>query len=452
VLNLYARLMLRVGVLLVAYLVIGFVFARSKLPELLIFGALFFPIVVLAALHAVRDVSRPVRELIASVQRALEGDLSQPVALPRRDEIGFLSSVLDNLQTYLRREQALTGALLEILVGRQAGASPEALEAAIAEVADRELGAAGLRVTWEAPPAPAAAGTEASLVVRDPSGLPIGVATYSPARGGRPLGRRRRRHLAALLAVLSFHRERVRLAERSFAEDELDGPRELVERARDATVADRTLAGFELAFRVRRSGSELTDWLVVRDRSEEGEACLLVLGDTPAPGLGAALARALVAACCGDDGAGGEKPPERLAQRCNASLFDAAGGGLATFAIIVALLPDEGGVAWCPAGGSAPLLLSPGAHRAREVGGAGPLLGLAEDAEFVATAHPLAPGEALVLLTDGPPDTEGARERLARLALTTHASASELADRLADALGEADADRSVLVVRRPEAA
>jgi len=140
----------------------------------------------------------------------------------------------------------------------------------------------------------------------------------------------------------------------------------------------------------------------------------------------------------------------------NASL---AGEAVGTFCSVVAsILEPSGHLRLATAGHPPPVLVRPGAAPA-PLAVAGPLLGARADASWPVLDLVLAPGDALVLYTDGVTDAGGEGERfgrerfLAALAGAPPGDAAALVERLADALaaferGPQRDDVAVLVIAR----
>lgn len=147
----------------------------------------------------------------------------------------------------------------------------------------------------------------------------------------------------------------------------------------------------------------------------------------------------------------------RALELLDAALRERGGSALCTAAIL--LLPrdphDPAEVEFVSAGHPLPLRLRDG--RVEEVGTPGPLLGAFEGASWHPETIPLAPGEQLVIYTDGVVEAKGAGERFGDDRLRAELAGAEgplaAIRRITRALdgfigGESDDDVAVVVVRR----
>ena len=215
--------------------------------------------------------------------------------------------------------------------------------------------------------------------------------------------------------------------------------------------------GWEIAFRCRMAalvGGDMLDFVPL-DRGRLG----LSVGDVSGKGIAAALLMANVQALSRVV-ASLEDDPARL----NAILSDAVhtravGGRYVTFAYAV-LDPKDGAVRCSLAGHHPPIVAGPRGARLLEQGGVP--LGMFAGAAYESAQDVLAPGETMVLYTDGlieapaagDDDEQFGRERLTDVALRCRGrAAEELADAILEALdlhtgGAAPADDTTLVVVR----
>lgn len=161
-----------------------------------------------------------------------------------------------------------------------------------------------------------------------------------------------------------------------------------------------------------------------------------------------------------------ERDPRAMLERLNAALAGDPERRQILTAACVAVRHDDGGrlaLDVVRAGHPAPLLLTAGGE-VREVGGAGTLLGAFADGRWPVETIALAPGDALVLFTDGVTDTRGERERYGAARLVEllrgmrggarRLDADAIAQRIDEAVqafGEQRDDVAVLVLRAREA-
>ncbi len=69
--------------------------------SLVLYGAAFLVVVLLASVIVAALITRPVRTLAAAAERIGRGDLATPVDRPSRDEIGFLAGTMDEMRAGL---------------------------------------------------------------------------------------------------------------------------------------------------------------------------------------------------------------------------------------------------------------------------------------------------------------------------------------------------------------
>jgi hypothetical protein len=502
VLNLYARLMIRVVVLVAVGVVLSLTLGRSVIMELAMVAGVFLPLTILMGIHAVRKVSVPVRQLIDASQRLLEGDYDAPVNVERSDEIGFLASVLENVQVYLRRNRAVMNAVIEAGTGWHGAAAGsiveltggtvrehlpvEALDLYTLDPASDPDGAwqrAGLepmaavdepvrtrlaRVSGRELAGPEAERTYV-LALPDSTGYVTDIAVARVTRGRRLAGENLR-YLRAILGVAVMQKERIRLRASVMARDRA---------LRDARALDRVLApnpagaldgvlvdGFEIAFVERLRAAERKDWHARIDLRARGGPILVALGDSLVDGAGSAIARAAVGAACEALAVAGDPSvlPVGVVAAMDASVHRVGGGTLAASSLVIALRDGASGVEYACAGHVPPLHVS--AHGgARELVARGALLGGGGEPRAPASRTiNLAPGDVLLVFTDGLVDARDAGggafgPRLASL-VRPGDDARAIAFRISKAFDETvraedpDADDASLLVvrRRPPAA
>ncbi len=137
----------------------------------------------------------------------------------------------------------------------------------------------------------------------------------------------------------------------------------------------------------------------------------LVVGDVTGKGLGAALMMAFSRAVLRAASYNGAGPADAL-QRTNRVLASEVHTGMFLTAVVLELVDDTGWVDWSSAGHEPPYLLRAGAEAIEELDATSPMLGLAEPLDAVDRTVVLAPGDRLVLWTDGVTDAsapDGAR-------------------------------------------
>jgi hypothetical protein len=510
-LNLYTKLMIRVGALVFAFVVLAFTVGSSILRELFIVGALFVPITIVMGILAVRDVAVPIRELIVASQRLLEGDYDAPVTVKRRDEIGFLASVMGSVQFYMRQHRAVVRVVFDVVTGANARATTADVIALITKVATEQLPVEALDVSiladgeqsvmpWNDDPFDpmdltdeAVRGWAAQVTRREipaddrartfvlpvmsSTGAPEAVALVRQKPGRSRLGGENLKQLRVLLGALSIHLDRERVRSRVIHDEDLEQAVLALAQnpVRSSNVNGVQVPGYEVAHFQMCWGSRRTDVLSAIDLRPHGGALLLLLGDAAARGVGAAIARSAVLACCesvaaiADAHTAPNLGPGPLAVRCSAVLSRLGNDALPTSAMLLALRPGAAAVEYCNAGHCAPLFIaSAHADVARELPSRGPMLGAQSGAAFEPRSQPFAPGDVVMVFSDGVIEARNGRgesfgrERCAEIARAAGgASAAEICERMRQRLEEfvgpatpsTDADdASLLVIRRQQAA
>jgi PAS domain S-box-containing protein len=189
-----------------------------------------------------------------------------------------------------------------------------------------------------------------------------------------------------------------------------------------------------------------------------GDGWMVVMGDVTGKGPDAAAITSLARYTL-RTAAMYERDPDALLARLNAALAHEDDNRQLCTAVCVRIDPAEAGVRLqvACAGHPAPYLLRPGGEVV-SLGDPGTLLGAFDDADWCAAPAMLAPGEALVLYTDGVTDTRGEADRFGAERLVqllrelTMLDPDEVAARVDDALlafewGPQRDDVAVLVLR-----
>ncbi|HVS02393.1 MAG TPA: SpoIIE family protein phosphatase [Thermoanaerobaculia bacterium] len=235
-------------------------------------------------------------------------------------------------------------------------------------------------------------------------------------------------------------------------------------------------AGWEIAALsqpARQVGGDFYDAFALP--GPDGERIAVAVGDVCGKGVGAALFMALFRSLlrvtlqgglgAGEGGApaAGDGQALLAAVRATNDYVARTHGDTHMFAtVFLGLLdPASGRLRYVNAGHEPPLLLAPGAPP-RELAPTGPAVGLMPELPFAVGEAALAPGEVLVVLTDGVGEARDAagglygEQRLRQLLAEPAASAAGLLRRIESAVGEfagaaepAD-DLTLLAVRRAE--
>ncbi len=129
----------------------------------------------------------------------------------------------------------------------------------------------------------------------------------------------------------------------------------------------------------------------------------VVVGDVTGKGLGAALMMAFTRAVLRAASYNGEGPADAL-RRTNRVLAAEVHTGMFLTAVVLELVDDTGWVDWASAGHEPPYVLRAGADAIDELDATAPMLGLGEPLDAVDRTVVLAPGDRLVLWTDGVTD------------------------------------------------
>jgi PAS domain S-box-containing protein len=283
------------------------------------------------------------------------------------------------------------------------------------------------------------------------SGEPIGALTLVSAESGRAITE----HDAALAAELGRR-----------AGTALENARMVRERTRIARTLQAGLlpprlptipswasaALYRPAGRENWVGGDFYDAFRIRD------GWMLVVGDVAGRGAEAASLTAMARYTLRATGQSTGDPLAALEQ-LNRELLERPGTALCTVAC--AVLEEDGDRAHADvvcAGHPLPLLVREG--RVEAVGAWGPLLGAFPDDRWRTVRVPVAPGDVLVLYTDGVLDAKGPDDRFGeerlRRALTGSASAEEAVGAVDRALtgwreGDHDDDTAVLAIQRAPA-
>jgi len=261
----------------------------------------------------------------------------------------------------------------------------------------------------------------------------LGLLTLGTGESGRTLGR-------AEVAVTEELRRRAGVA--------IENARVHAERTHIATTLQRSLLpprlpvvpGITIAARFRAAGETTDVGGDFYDIFPAGDAWMVVIGDVTGKGPAAASITS-VARYTMRTAALYERSPARVLARLDGALLatDPEGGRLCT-AVCARIDPaTEGGAEVTVACGGHPQPLLLRAREARPVGRLGPLLGAFRSVEREEQRVRLAPGESLVLYTDGVTDTRGADGRFGqeRLAAVLRGAGGQGADDIAARIDDA---------------
>jgi serine phosphatase RsbU (regulator of sigma subunit) len=266
--------------------------------------------------------------------------------------------------------------------------------------------------------------------------------------------------LVSLAAVAAIRLRNVALleeaAQRRVLEEELALARRIQQALIPATLP--ALPGFELCARNVPSRHVSGDLYQAALRRDGGE-CVLLLADVAGKGVAASLLAASVEALSAAPIEEGQ-PPAEICARVSRLLYQRTPGEKYATAFLATLDAASGRVGYSNAGHNPGLLVRAGGEVER-LGPTGVPLGLLPGMSYRAAAVELAPGDTLVLYTDG--YTEAANEAdeelgLERLVATCREHRSASPSELADAIERAVAafvgsrppgdDRTLLLARR----
>lgn len=206
----------------------------------------------------------------------------------------------------------------------------------------------------------------------------------------------------------------------------------------------------------KQVGGDLYDYVLLdRDR------LFFVVGDVSGKGVPAALFMAMTMTLFKATALASTDGPDAIMARVNAELSRDNAGQMFVTAFCGVLDLNTGAVEFANGGHEAPFVRAADGTVTRLEKTRGMALGVFEDAEFQLARHQLAPGDALILFTDGVSEAANADDDLftigrietALAAVTRDASARGLAEGLADDVrvfvGEAPQsdDLAILVVR-----
>jgi len=153
-------------------------------------------------------------------------------------------------------------------------------------------------------------------------------------------------------------------------------------------------------------------WTYVRS----GERVLLLIGDVTGHGVASAMIAGTAKSCLdtlslGGAGAGVGWPPlDRLMETMNDVVHRAAGGRLVMTAFAVEVDPERRALGYCAAGHNPQLLVRPGGGKPVSLFEPSPRLGDEPGSRFVVKTAPYAPGDRLVLYTDGVVERAGPKK------------------------------------------
>jgi len=182
----------------------------------------------------------------------------------------------------------------------------------------------------------------------------------------------------------------------------------------------------------RETSGDFYDWSPL-----PGNRIGLVIADVADKGMGAALYMAMARTLIRTYASEHPAHPDRVLAAVNRRMLQDAQAGLFVSAFLGVLDPSSGRLDYGNAGHNPPLLLRSGDGEMQELARTGMVLGVLEDEVWESRSLELAPGDALVLYTDGATDAqdeEGAFFGEERLQETVQASRGKPASEMKDAL------------------
>ncbi len=269
--------------------------------------------------------------------------------------------------------------------------------------------------------------------------------------------------LTSLASVAALRIRNVALAEEAAARRRLDDEMALA-RAIQVALYPKVIPeppGYEIRATNIPSRKVSGDLFQVMTR-KEGKECVLMVADVSGKGLGAALLTASLEALCAAPLEAG-RAPDRVFSRVSTLLHRRTTPERYATAVIGVLRPETGTVRYANAGHNPGLLVRrPGTLQ--RLAATGVPLGMFPEGRYRSETVTLAPGDALVLFTDGivdarnPEDEEYGIERLERIVVESRLRpARNLAQAIEDDLEAfvrgvpfAD-DRTLVVLRRSPA-
>jgi serine phosphatase RsbU (regulator of sigma subunit) len=266
--------------------------------------------------------------------------------------------------------------------------------------------------------------------------------------------------LTSLASAAALRIRNLELAEEAAERRRLEEELTLARRIQTALLPARLpeLPGWELYAGNAPSRRVSGDYYEIFARGE-GRECVLMVADVAGKGVGAALLTASLAALSAGPLEEGQ-PPAEVCTRLSRLLYKRTPPEKYATAFLAVLEPASGGFRYANAGHNPGLLLR-ASGEAERLGASGPPLGLLPAAAYGEGGGALAPGDSLVLYTDGvteaadPAGEEYGLDRLTELWRRRRgeplaAAAKALEDALTAFVGGApDADdRTLVVVRR----
>jgi anti-anti-sigma factor len=188
-----------------------------------------------------------------------------------------------------------------------------------------------------------------------------------------------------------------------------DAEREIAETLQQSLLPDAApaIAGWEIATLYRAAGAaEVQVGGDFYDFFPTEAGWTLILGDVAGKGVEAAAMAALVRSGARFVGQA-ERGPAAILARLDEALRQRSALSLCS-ALCVCL--NEGNLLLSSAGHPSPLIVRADG-RIREIGGAGPMLGVSRDAAWPEHSVAVEPGETVLLYTDGVTETRGATQR-----------------------------------------
>lgn len=232
----------------------------------------------------------------------------------------------------------------------------------------------------------------------DPKGS-LGMIVLN-ASGGRRFGEEDMELLVSLASVAALSIRNVALAEEAAERLRMEKELKLGRRIQKALLPDYLpeVAGYELYARNLPHHGVSGDFYQVLERSD-GAECVLLVADVSGKGIAASLLTASLEALAAgpiEDG----KPPEEICAALSRRLHRRTPAEKYATVFLAVLEPASGLLRFTNAGHNAALLVRADGT-VEELGSTGPPIGLLPVAHFQAGTVHLAPGDFLVIYTDG---------------------------------------------------
>jgi serine phosphatase RsbU (regulator of sigma subunit) len=133
---------------------------------------------------------------------------------------------------------------------------------------------------------------------------------------------------------------------------------------------------------------------------ELGDQVLVVVGDVIGSGLAGSMVSAVAKSCCDAFTGSGMNDPGQLLTALSRALWRPV-KPIQMTCVAVRFDARAGQLTWANAGHPMPYLAAAGADKLTVLPGSGPMLGDVADARWQSQARPFAPGDAVLLYTDG---------------------------------------------------